>query len=110
MYFPIQGGLFVDDRVIGFIRQNIIAICRAYPEAVSSDALLLARYWLEVDGLSELIDKESYCRWMRTKATPAESITRGRRACREQLNTNLSIERQRQEIAKNHRAYWAQRA
>jgi len=103
---PVQRGLLVEDKIVGDVEAKVVAICGECPSAANSDAELLALYWLEFDGLSRIVDAERFRQWMRTNATPAESITRARRACRRLLNTSPAVERRRQKMADNHRKFW----
>ena len=104
---PIQNGLLVDDEVLGDAQAKVIALCKQYLPAANGDAELLALYWLNFDNLSKIVDAEAFRQWTREVATPAESITRTRRACRRVISTSTSVEEGRRAKAVNQRTYWA---
>jgi hypothetical protein len=105
---PVQKGLLVDDKVIGDIQAKVITLCQQHPSAANSDADLLALYWLTYDGLSKLVDMDTFQKWLRG-ATPAESVTRARRSCRHLIKTSPEVEKGREAKAASYRNYWAGR-
>lgn len=56
-------------------QQNVLKIISKYPAAANDEALLLERYWIEIDGWDE--DKSLY--WNLRRATRPETISRRRR-------------------------------
>ena len=57
------------------IQKNVLHIITKYPEAADDDALLMARYWQEIDGWSEYSDLYTNL----GRVTRPETITRRRR-------------------------------
>lgn len=102
MTLPAQKGMFVDDKVIADAEDKVRAICEEHPECANSDAELLARYWLAFDKLDTILRPPAtidFILWMKKWATPAETITRARRAIRKEIGTSGAIETVRQEKA-----------
>lgn len=56
-------------------QKAVYEVIQRNPEAANNDAILLERYWIEVDGWDE--DKSLY--WNLSKCTRPETITRRRR-------------------------------
>lgn len=57
------------------IRKAVYEVIQRNPQAANDDAVLLERYWIEVDGWDE--NKSLY--WNLSKVTRPETITRRRR-------------------------------
>lgn len=56
-------------------QKKVLGVITRHPEAANNDAILLERYWIEVDHWDE--NKSLY--WNLTKCTRSETITRRRR-------------------------------
>jgi len=88
------------------ITERVTYILEAYPDTRNSYKLLIARYWLEFDGLRQLLQKapltvSDFLQWI-LHATPAKSIqNRGMEAqnIRPDLEASPIIEQRRQRQA-----------
>ena len=83
------------------IQRNVLAVIQRNPNAANDDALLLERYWVEIENWDDT--KSLY--WNLSRSTHAETITRRRR---ELFNLGLiqysdEADKERMEAFKNER-------
>lgn len=88
---------------INKLQQQVLGVIQRTPAAADDDALLLERFWIEVDGWDE--SKSLY--WNLTRCRRPESITRRRRELHNMGLITYSNEalKQREEAFVNEREH-----
>jgi hypothetical protein len=78
----------VPDKVFGDVRQNLLQLKYKHGNDIfKEDKKLALEYWLEFDGLREVLaraDVKEYIRWFLIDATEYESISRSSRKLKEE--------------------------
>jgi hypothetical protein len=91
---------------LGKKRKNVYDVIQRNPMAANDDAVLLERYWIEVDGWDE--SKSLY--WNLSRCTRPETITRRRRELHNLglIKYTKKADKQREEAFGNEREQSAQ--
>lgn len=84
MALSVQKG-FWQDAVIGNVRQKMEELYLYHPEAFESEKSSILEYWSEFEHLQDVLGEslKDFELWFLKKATSPETITRCRRAMRE---------------------------
>jgi len=81
---PVQKG-FWEDFYIGATRQKLEDLYFNNPQALKSEKSSILSYWSEFEHLQDVLSEncEAFEQWFLNKATSPETITRCRRAMKE---------------------------
>ena len=86
---PVQKGFF-QDNVIGNVRQKMEELDLYHPEALESEKSSILAYWTEFEHLQEVLGESwnDFEHWFLKTATSPETLTRCRRAMKEDGTIN----------------------
>ena len=71
---PLQYDLFGGAVIAGNIVDRIEWLLETYPDARDDYTVLIIRYWLEFDGLADLVDEEAILEWARQRVTAPKTL------------------------------------
>jgi hypothetical protein len=82
---PVQTGFF-ENQVIGNVRQKMEELYHNNPDSFTSEKEYMLAYWSEFERLQDVLGEQwtDFRDWFLKKATSPETITRCRRAMREE--------------------------
>ena len=96
--YDLMGNMMVAGDIVDRVRH----ILKNHPEARDDYRVLVARYWLEFDGLDRIIDGETFVDWIRHATSPKTAQNRAMEIQREDpdLDSTPAIRRRRDYQAK----------